>query len=82
MVFKSSSPEAPVVTAEDGQESAEKILSEAEIDDLDEEKAAKIPPYFLNKIAKAGYKTSINIIHAYEDAVEARGSIKEVISTL
>ncbi len=81
--MKSGTPDIAQAPVEDGeQETAEKILSEAEIDDLDEEKAAKIPPYFLNKIAKAGYKTSINIIHAGEDAVEARWSIKEVISTL
>jgi len=82
--MKSGTPDiaSPVQPEDWEQEMAAKILSEAEIDDLDEEKAAKIPAYFLNKIAKAGYKTSINIIHAGEDAVEARGSIKEIISTL
>ena len=42
----------------------------------------KMPQYFLNKIRKFWYKTDINLIHAWEDRVEAISSIKEIFSTL
>ena len=45
------------------------------------EEKTKIPKYFLNKISGDWYETSINIIHAWEDQVEARSSIKEIFST-
>lgn len=82
MMFKTSSPDITTQTQDTHIEATEKILLESKIDELSEEQAAKIPPYFLNKIAKAGYNISINVIHAGEDPIEARSSIKEVISTL
>jgi hypothetical protein len=36
----------------------------------------------MNKISKSGYKTSIHLIHAGEDPVEAKSSIREIFSTL
>ena len=41
-----------------------------------------IPDYMQNKLSKNGFRTSINIIHAWEDSIEARSSIKEIFSTL
>lgn len=46
------------------------------------EEWSNIPKYFLKKISLLWYKTNINIIHAWEDWIEARSSIKEVFSTL
>lgn len=46
------------------------------------EEKIKLPKYFLNKISHEWYSTSINIIHASEDSIEARSSIKEIFSTL
>ena len=37
---------------------------------------------FANKMSLNGYSTSINIIHAGEDNMEAISSIKETVSTL
>lgn len=45
-------------------------------------KSISIPKNFINKLSLSWYKTSINLIHAWEDPVEARWSIKEIISTL
>ncbi len=38
--------------------------------------------FFMQKISKGGYKTSIHLIHAWEDPVEAKSSIRELFSTL
>lgn len=40
------------------------------------------PEYFKNKLSLSGYKTSINVIHAWEDPVEAKWAIREIYSTL
>ncbi|MFK7780069.1 MAG: type IV secretion system DNA-binding domain-containing protein [Candidatus Gracilibacteria bacterium] len=45
-------------------------------------KNIKVPTFMKNKISLEGYKTSINVIHAGEDDVEAKGAIKEIYSTL
>jgi len=37
---------------------------------------------FLDKLSKLGFSTSIFIIHAWEDEIEAKSSIKEIFSTL
>jgi hypothetical protein len=46
------------------------------------EEQTEFPEAFLNKISKPGYKTTMNIIHAGEDAVEAKSAIREIASTL
>ncbi len=38
--------------------------------------------FFMQKISKGWYKTSIHLIHAWEDPVEAKSSIREIFSTL
>lgn len=40
------------------------------------------PEYFKNKLSLSGYKTSINVIHAWEDQVEWKWAIREIYSTL
>ncbi|MDD3794301.1 MAG: type IV secretion system DNA-binding domain-containing protein [Candidatus Gracilibacteria bacterium] len=47
-----------------------------------EEKTDEIAEYFKTKLSLSGYKTSINIIHAGDDKIEANASIKEISSTL
>ncbi len=42
----------------------------------------KVPKYIKNKITLWWYSTSINVIHAWDDMVEWRGSIREIYSTL
>lgn len=42
----------------------------------------QIPEYFKNKLSLSWYMTSINIIHAWEDAFEAKRAIREIYSTL
>ena len=56
----------------------ERSVEQAEVED----EKVKIPKATFNKISLSGYETSVNIIHAGEDPIEARGSIKEVFSTL
>ncbi|MDD3646425.1 MAG: type IV secretion system DNA-binding domain-containing protein [Candidatus Gracilibacteria bacterium] len=55
-----------------------RVMEEVELGD----KKIEIPRVFVSKLNKLGYSTSINIIHAGEDKVEARSSIKEIVSTL
>ena len=43
---------------------------------------SNIPKIIQNKITLEWFNTSINVIHAWEDSVEARVSIKEIYSTL
>lgn len=38
--------------------------------------------FLKNKLSLSGYKTSINIIHAWEESVEWRSTIREIYSTL
>jgi len=52
-----------------------------EVADLND-KDVSIPRFMKNKVSLEWYSTSINIIHAWEDLVEAKWSIKEVYSTL
>mgnify|MGYP001942590458 CR=1 FL=1 len=47
-----------------------------------DEKEEKPAEFYKNKIAKGGYNTSIHLIHAWEDPVEAKSSIREIYSTL
>jgi len=42
----------------------------------------KIPKYIKNKITLWWYSTSINVIHAWDDRVEWKWSIREIYSTL
>jgi hypothetical protein len=42
----------------------------------------QIPEYFKKKLELSGYLTSINVIHAGEDSIEASWSIREIYSTL
>lgn len=42
----------------------------------------KTSSFYQNKITKPGYTTSIHIIHAWEDKLEAQSSIREIFSTL
>ncbi len=62
--------------------------AEEETDDKKEEvtqvgdQEVAIPQQIKNKIVLEWYNTSINVIHAWEDPVEARASIKEIYSTL
>ena len=58
--------------------SNDKKIEETVVDD----KEVKIPKFFINKVSKLGYNTSINLISASEDSVEAYSSIKELSSTL
>ncbi|MCP4523298.1 MAG: DUF87 domain-containing protein, partial [Candidatus Gracilibacteria bacterium] len=53
-------------------------LSDEKEGDTDEKKA----DFYINKISKSGYKVGINIIHAGEDPIEAKSSIREIYSTL
>ncbi len=76
LLFKKESIDG---ASEDG--SGERVEKESDSTWLVDEKV-KMPTSFLNKISKSGYKTSINIIHAWEDEVEARSSIREIFSTL
>lgn len=55
--------------------------SDKEITKLDDWQIA-IPKFMKNKINLEWYNTSINVIHAGEDYVEAKWSIKEIYSTL
>ena len=68
------------------EDKVEEELKEDDLENINEENIwdddNKIPKYFLNKISHEWYVTSINIIHAWEDPVEAKSSIKEVFSTL
>ena len=41
----------------------------------------EMPDYFKKKLELFAYKTSINIIHAWEDEVEAKWAIREIFST-
>ncbi len=52
-----------------------------EVADLND-KDVSIPRFMKNKVSLEWYSTSINIIHAWEDLVEAKWSIKEIYSTL
>jgi|SaaInlStandDraft_7_1057024.scaffolds.fasta_scaffold01954_5 hypothetical protein len=52
-----------------------------EVAELENEKV-QIPKYMKNKISLEWYTTSINIIHAWEDNIEANSAIKEIYSTL
>jgi hypothetical protein len=45
-------------------------------------KDEKTQSFYHNKISKPGYETSIHLIHAWEDPVEAKSSIREIFSTL
>ena len=45
-------------------------------------KTVNMPMKFITKISSAGYKTSLNIIHAWEDTIEGKMAIKEIASTL
>jgi len=45
-------------------------------------KTDEMPDYFKKKLELSGYSTSINVIHAWEDFVEAKWSIREIYSTL
>lgn len=47
-----------------------------------EKKEDEIAEYFKTKLSLSGFNTSINIIHAWEDKIEANASIKEISSTL
>lgn len=57
---------------EEGESSSEK----------DEGSDEKSQSFYHNKISKPGYETSIHLIHAWEDPVEAKSSIREIFSTL
>ena len=50
--------------------------------EVSEWEKSEIPDYFKKKLELSWYKTSINVIHAWEDDVEARGAIREIFSTL
>ena len=52
-----------------------------EITDLDEWNVS-IPKFMKNKISLEWFNVSINIVHAWEDKVEAKWTIKEIYSTL
>ncbi|MDD3144712.1 MAG: DUF87 domain-containing protein [Candidatus Gracilibacteria bacterium] len=41
-----------------------------------------INKFFKNKLSLSGYNTSINIIHAGEEAFEGKGTVREIYSTL
>jgi len=41
-----------------------------------------VAKFMKNKLSLSGYKTSINIIHAWEEPVEWRSTIREIYSTL
>ena len=41
-----------------------------------------VSKFLKNKLSLSGYKTSINIIHAWEEQVEGRSTIREIYSTL
>lgn len=56
-------------------------VSGLEAQDSWEEWSSKVKA-FMNKISLLWYNTSVNIIHAWEDNIEAKSSIKEVFSTL
>lgn len=47
-----------------------------------EKKEDEVAEYFKTKLSLSGFNTSINIIHAWEDKIEANASIKEISSTL
>jgi len=42
----------------------------------------EIPTYIKNKISLEWFKTSINVIHAWDDEIDAKSSIREIYSTL
>ncbi len=46
------------------------------------DKKVEIPKIFATKLTKLWYKTAINIIHAWEDDIDWKSSIKEIFSTL
>lgn len=58
-----------------------KSEDDAPSEESDDEKP-EFPEAFLNKISKPWYKTTMNIIHAGEDEVEAKSAIREIASTL
>ncbi|MDP2090132.1 MAG: type IV secretion system DNA-binding domain-containing protein [Candidatus Gracilibacteria bacterium] len=55
--------------------------SKDELTDTVEEKIS-VPKYMKNKLILEGFLTSINVIHAGEDQVEAKSTIREIYSTL
>jgi len=55
--------------------------TESNVEDLDSSEEW-VNKFFKNKLSLSGYKTSINIIHAWEDNVEGRSTIREIYSTL
>lgn len=55
---------------------------ESEADSGDSGEEDKKEEFYMNKISKSGYKTSIHLIHAGEDPIEAKSSIREIFSTL
>lgn len=55
---------------------------ESSDDSGDKDDKEKKEEFYMNKISKWGYKTSIHLIHAWEDPVEAKSSIREIFSTL
>jgi len=59
----------------------EEEATKEEITQVDDSKVA-IPKNMKNKISLEWFNTSINVVHAWEDFVEARASIKEIFSTL
>lgn len=59
------------------QKSDEESESSDSWDDED-----KKEEFFMQKVSKGWYKTSIHLIHAWEDPVEAKSSIREIFSTL
>lgn len=74
LIFKKSDESQKVVENE--------VENNENIDEILDESQKSIPKQFLNKISLSWYEATINIIHAWEDIVEAKSSIKEVFSTL
>jgi len=64
---------------EDDNQQEKKVTKEEVVVD---NKAMEMPMKFITKISSAGYKTSLNIIHAWNDTVQGKMAIKEIASTL
>ncbi len=64
---------------EHNDEKEKKVEKDLSIDD---KKLEEMPLKFINKISSPGFKVSINVIHAWDDIMEWKMSIKEIASTL
>jgi len=77
LFFKNTKEETLKVWEWEQEEEKENSIEKIEIWD----EKVTFSKYFANKLSSLWYETNINIIHAWEDKIEAKASIKEIFST-